>query len=81
MTLDDTALTRDGLAPQGHGRILLLACGALAREILALTRGNGWRHVDLMCLPAILHNHPERIPAAVRKAVVQNQEKYEAIDV
>ena len=81
MTLDDTALTRDGLAPQGHGRILLLACGALAREILALTRGNGWRHVDLMCLPAILHNHPERIPAAVRKAVERHRANYAAIHV
>ena len=47
-------LTKDGLRAEGHGRILLLACGALAREILALKAANGWDHMDLHCLPANL---------------------------
>ena len=38
--------------------MLLIACGALAREILALKAANGWDHLDLQCLPAILHNRP-----------------------
>lgn len=49
--------------------MLLLACGALAREILALKALNGWSHMDLICLPAKLHLTPERIPEAVRAAV------------
>ena len=47
----------------------MIACGALAREIGDVLEANGLRHIDLTCLPAILHNHPERIPEAVRGAV------------
>lgn len=77
----DAALTEAGLAPTGRGRILLLACGALAREILDLRRANCWDHMDLQCLPAILHNHPERIPDAVEAAVQTNRADYETIFV
>jgi hypothetical protein len=50
-------------------RLLVIACGALAHEITALKAANAWEHVDVRCLPADLHNHPERIPAAVRKLI------------
>lgn len=73
MHLDDEQLTDTGLAAPSAGkvanRVLLLACGALAREILALTRLNGWSYLDLACLPAKLHNEPQRIPAAVRAKI------------
>ena len=78
---DDTTLTVDGLAPSRDGRILLLACGALAREILALKDANGWAHLDLACLPAILHNHPERIPDRVAEAVARHRAEYDRIFV
>ena len=42
--------------------MLVLACGALAREIVALKRINGWAAVDVQCLPPELHNRPDRIP-------------------
>ncbi len=78
MRLDDDSLTETGLAAPNlsasgaadvSGRVLLIACGALAREILALTRLNGWSHLDLACLPAKLHNVPQKIPEAVRAKV------------
>ena len=81
MMLDDQKLTRKGLSPKGAGQVLLLACGALAHEILALKRTNKWDHLDLKCLPAILHNHPERIPAAVAQAVQSYRESYDRIFV
>jgi hypothetical protein len=65
---DDLTLTEAGLAPAG-GRVLVLACGALAHEVLAVKRANGWDHLDLQCLPANLHLYPDRIPDAVEKAV------------
>ena len=68
-TPDPDTLTDSGLAPEGDGRLLIIACGALAREILDLRDRNGWDHMDLACLPAILHNTPDRIPDAVRSAV------------
>ena len=72
----DEDLTRDGLPAAGRGRILLIACGALAREILDLKAANGWDHIDLACLPAILHNHPDRITDAVRAAVAEHRADY-----
>ncbi|WP_375172929.1 DUF1638 domain-containing protein [Pseudooceanicola sp.] len=77
----DTELTTTGLAATGRGRLLVLACGALAREILALIRVNGWTHVDLHCLPAILHNHPERITGAVEAAVAARRDGYDKVFV
>lgn len=80
MTTDAT-LTSTGIAPQGEGRVLLIACGALAREILAIKAANGLDHLDLQCLPAILHNHPERIVPAVREAVAKYREAYDQLFV
>ena len=78
---DDATLTRKGLAPAGRGRVLLIACGALAREIVDLKRQTGWDHLDLTCLPAILHNHPEKITDAVRAAVAKHRDAYDRICV
>jgi len=78
---DDGTLTVSGLAPEARGRILLLACGALAHEIVALRKANGWTHLDLQCLPANLHLWPDRIPAAVEVAVEAHRSDYEAIFV
>jgi hypothetical protein len=44
---------------------LVIGCGALARELVELTRRAGLPAMDLTCLPASLHNRPERIPGAV----------------
>ena len=79
---DDATLTYEGLTPTDRrGRILLLACGALAREILDLKRLNGWDHMDLTCLPAILHNTPDAIPDAVREAVTRHRKDYDEVFV
>lgn len=51
------------------GRTLLIACGALAREVLDLKARNGWEAFDLACLPAELHNFPGRIPEAARARI------------
>ncbi|HKK34706.1 MAG TPA: DUF1638 domain-containing protein [Paracoccaceae bacterium] len=52
-------------------RVRVIACGALAREILAVLRADGLDHVELACLPADLHLRPERIPDAVEAAVAE----------
>lgn len=78
---DDATLTERGLVAEGRGRVLLLACGALAHEILALKAANGWAHLDLHCLPANLHLWPDRIPDAVQTAVERFRDRYERIFV
>ena len=60
--------------------VLVIACGALAREIVALKRANGWSTLDVQCLPPELHNRPEQIPDAVRDATrARYVEAYERI--
>lgn len=79
--IDDAGLTEAGLAPAHQGRVLLLACGALAHEVLAVVRANGWTHLDLQCLPAKLHLWPEKITEAVRATVAERRGDYDAIHV
>ncbi len=79
MIPSDEELTGTGLAPGRSGRILLIACGALAREILDLRAANGWDHLDLTCLPANLHLYPDRITDAVEAAVVRHRADYQRI--
>ena len=43
----------------------IIACAAIARELVQLGRMNGWHHFKLYCLPADLHNRPAEIPTAV----------------
>ena len=59
----------------GARRILVIACGALAREVLALRLD----HIDVACLPAQLHNHPRRIPDAMRAKIRANRSSYDEI--
>jgi Protein of unknown function (DUF1638) len=65
----------------GATRTLAIACGALAREIIALKRLNGWDALDVECLPPELHNRPERIPAAVKAAIDGARARYQRIFV
>jgi hypothetical protein len=81
MTMTDEALTTDGLDAHGAGPVMLIACGALAREILALIDANKWTHMTLTCLPAILHNHPEKITEAVTEAVTKHRANYDRVFV
>lgn len=80
---DDRALTERGLglAETSEARVLVIGCGAIAREILAIREANRWNHIDLTCLPAILHNHPERIAPAVEDAIVKHRDAYGSIFV
>jgi hypothetical protein len=61
--------------------ILIIACGALAREITALRRANAWTDVDVQCLPPELHNRPERIVPAVREQLSAHRSRYDTIFV
>ena len=60
---------------------LVIACGALAREIIALRQANAWTHMDVTCLPAELHNRPEKIPGLVREKIQRFKAQYPHIFV
>ena len=74
-TLTEEGLSAPAAVEAAADRVLLLACGALAREILAVIQANGWGHLELACLPAKLHNDPQLIPEAVRAKVREARAK------
>jgi hypothetical protein len=75
--LSDEALRDVGLLSFGAGKTLVIACGALAREVLAIINLNSLDHLTLTCLPAILHNTPKHIPQAVEEAIEKNRSDYD----
>lgn len=60
-------------------RSLIIACGALAREITHLKAINGWHHLELTCLDASLHNTPARIPARLKQKLDEAEDRYDKI--
>jgi hypothetical protein len=58
----------------------LVACGALAKEVLALKERHGWQ-VDLLGVPSLLHNEPQKIPVAVRERILHARQKYDRVIV
>lgn len=54
-----------------ENRVLVVACGMLAREILAVKARSGLDHLELTCLPAEFHYRPDRIPSGVESAVAK----------
>lgn len=56
--------------------VLVIGCGALAAELLAVVRASRWEHVQVTCLPARLHNRPERIADAVRDCIRAHRKEF-----
>lgn len=61
--------------------MLLIGCAALAREVAALARLNGWDHLETVWLPAALHNRPEEISGAVEARLREAEGRYEQVFV
>lgn len=73
----DGALAMNG----AEGGVLLIACGAISHEVVAVMERHGWSHLSVQCLPADLHNRPERIPEAVRQKVRAGRERFAQVFV
>ncbi len=66
---------------QPQARVLLIACGALAREIVDVIERNKWRAFDIQCLPAKWHNTPQFIVPGVREKIRAAKGHYDNIYV
>ena len=62
-------------------RTLLIACGAIAKELVQLTKLNGWDDLKIQCLPADWHMTPNEIPGGVRDTIEKYKVEYEHIYV
>ena len=58
---------------------LVIACGALAKEITSLINVNQWSQLRVQCVPAKIHNTPAQIPDAVRTLIHKARPKYSQI--
>ncbi|PWJ77629.1 uncharacterized protein DUF1638 [Pseudaminobacter salicylatoxidans] len=56
---------------QAPDRLLVIGCGMIAREVLAVKERLGLDHLDLTCLPAEFHYYPDRIAPALDKAILK----------
>ena len=61
--------------------VLVIACGALAREIDDLRQRFGWEHLHLKCIDAKLHNRPAEIPGRLRNTIRRHRAGYRKIFV
>ena len=69
-----------GPKPEGT-RSLIIACGALVREIKDVLGANKLRHIDIAAVPALFHNRPERIEPFVRNLIQKSRVNYDHIFV
>lgn len=58
----------------------IIACGALAREVLALKKKYNWQ-AEVFGVPALLHNRPDRIPPVVQDRIREARAKYARVVV
>jgi len=71
-------------ATKHQGKLLVIACGALAQEMVWLQKSNLetnslWQHMELQCLDAELHNRPKSIAAKLRDKIEQNRHRFDNI--
>ena len=59
--------------------VLVIACGAIAHELIRIRDMNGWNHIEFQCLPAELHNTPEKIPGAVCSKIEAEKKNFERL--
>lgn len=72
MAADDHSPTDDeAKTTTGDPKIRVIACGMIAREVLAINQQLGHAHIDLKCLPADFHHHPHKIAPAAETAILQ----------
>ena len=81
MTLVNLTPSDDFAFTKGQGQVLLIACGALAREIVTLIEANRWQAFDVACLPAKWHNTPQFIVPGVRDKIREAKGRYRKIYV
>ncbi|MBC8364629.1 MAG: DUF1638 domain-containing protein [Actinobacteria bacterium] len=67
--------------PATGRQVLVIACGALVRELLEVVRANGLHGIDIECLPASYHNTPDLIPDAVAARVRAAGDRYDEVFV
>lgn len=64
---------------QKSATTLVIACGAIAQELVDVLRLNHLHHVKIQCLPASWHNTPQKITPGVEKLILELKDQYQRI--
>jgi hypothetical protein len=67
--------------PPDSRSVLVIGCGAMARELLEVVSRNGLANIEVTCLPARYHNTPQLIPPAVEERIEAAKGDYDRIFV
>ena len=79
-TADHSPKNDEAKSATTNPKIRVIACGMIAREVLAINQQLGHDHIDLKCLPADFHHHPQKIAPAADQAIREARaEGYEHI--
>ncbi len=79
-TTDDNMAKSSQIDDKATKKVKVIACGAIAREIVDICDQHGLSHIDLTCLPAIWHIHPSKIAPGLREKIANAREEgYEKI--
>jgi hypothetical protein len=62
-------------------KALIIACGALVREIRDVLGANRLGAIDIAAIPALYHNRPEKIAPAVAERIAAARDQYDHIFV
>lgn len=68
--------TRESAEP---ATTLVIACGAIAHELVSVLRASGFEQFDIQCLPAEWHNTPQKIAPGVQRKIEQAANRYRQI--
>lgn len=58
---------------------LVIACGAIAHELIAVLKANQWQHMEVQCLPAKWHKTPDLIAPGVEEKIIQHKHQVNRI--
>ena len=64
-----------------QAQAVIICCSALLREIVQLSKANGWSHLDVQCISAQLHNYPDQITQAVKTLIDVAKAKHQQVFV
>jgi hypothetical protein len=73
--------TGSGVPQRRTARALVVACGAIAHELVALRNLYGWDALTISCLPAEWHNRPEKIAPGVEEKLLKARGEFDHVFV
>jgi hypothetical protein len=63
------SLLQNNPITESSASAVVICCSALMRDLSVIFKANDWRHIEIDCITAELHNYPDKITAAVKTRI------------